>query len=312
MTGVAVIYNQEKISVDKLRAALAKAELIADLVPSGGNNDSYQVSLDLIAKGYRHIVASGGDGTLRRVIQAIAETGEDVRFGMVPTGTGNILARNLGIPIGNIDKALKVAIVGTSHQIDLGWADVEFENGDRKQLYFSSMAGLGVDAIMMEKTESGLKKRIGWVAYIEGGLKSLPIKFLKFKISVDDAHARELKVFTLMIGNAGVLPGNVTVMPDAKLDDGFLDVAAIGPRRLWNWIDLFARLTWQNRLLRRASLGRKWLDATADIKTLEHLNGKSIRITPLQPTRCQLDGDPIGSVVDVRFVVSPAKLNVIH
>lgn len=312
MTGVAVIYNQEKIAAAKLAAALTGAGLKAQLVAAGGSNDSYQVTKKLIADGVEHIVASGGDGTLRRVIQAIAESGKEIKFGMVPTGTGNILARNLGIPIGNIEKALVSSITGKPHQIDLGWADVEFEAGVSKQLYFSSIAGLGVDAIMMENTEKGLKRRIGWVAYIEGGLKSLPMKFLKFDVTVDGGATRELKVYTLLIGNAGILPGNVTVIPDAKLDDGILDVAAIGPRKPWNWIDLFARLTWQNRILRRVSLGRKWMDATADVKTLEYLNGKEILVAPLQPTRCQLDGDPIGKVTRVRFLVSPAKLTVIH
>ena len=312
MTGVAVIYNQEKVSADKLAMALAKTGVEAELVAAGGRSDAGTITKELIAKGIDHIVASGGDGTLRRVIQAIAESGKDIKFGMVPTGTGNILARNLGIPIGNLEKALKVALTGNPHQIDLGWADIQLESGKHRQLYFAANAGLGVDAIMMENTDKSHKKNFGWVAYIEGGLKSLPLKFLKFNVSVDGGSPRELKVYSLLIANAGLFPGNVSVVPDAKLDDGVLDVAAMGPRKPWNWIDLLARLSWQNRLLRKNRLGRKFMDATADVKTLEYLRGKSIQVNALQPSRFQLDGDPIGNVVAVEFLVSPAKLNVIH
>ena len=99
-------------------------------------------------------------------------------------------------------------------------------------------------------------------------------------------------------------------MPDASVDDGILDVAAVGPRRFWNWVSFWSKVTWQNGVLRRIPAGRRLMDATANVKTIENLSGQRIEVLPERPVDMQLDGDPIGSVTEVEFSVMPSALRV--
>ena len=75
-----------------------------------------------------------------------------------------------------------------------------------------------------------------------------------------DNQVRTLKSYSLLVGNVGWLPGLISMMPDAQMDDGKLDIAAIGPRKIWNWVDFFSRITWQTFVVRPLALGRRWMD----------------------------------------------------
>jgi diacylglycerol kinase family enzyme len=170
------------------------------------------------------------------------------------------------------------------------------------------MGGMGLDAKIMQKTNPALKKAIGWVAYFEGGIRSLPTLFERMQVTVDNRETRKLKVVSLLIGNAGWLPGNLSLMPDAKLDDGQLDLAAVGPRKIWNWLDFWGRVGFANQNIRPNKFGRQLMDATANVKTIENLAGSKIRVTPERPVHLQLDGDVIGMVTEVEFEVVPRAI----
>lgn len=309
MIQTAVIFNPEKISEKKLRKLFAKvtdAELM--LMPSEGKTNGAGQARQAIDLGVKRIVAAGGDGTLRHIVQECAD--QDVVIGILPIGTGNVLARNLKLPINNLEAAAARALSDLEHQIDLGVAEVQDDSGLKHIFYFTGIAGVGMDAKVMAATDKKLKKRIGWIAYIEASVKSLPMKFEKFEVSIDGAPARTLKSYSLLIGNAGWLPGQISMMPDARLDDARLDMAAIGPRRIWNWVDFLGRITWQNHVVRPLALGRKWLDATANLKTLENFKGSVIEIQPRSPVLMQLDGDPMFKIVSARFSVRPKALRI--
>jgi diacylglycerol kinase family enzyme len=205
---------------------------------------------------------------------------------------------------------VKRALAGNPYEIDLGQARLVREDGSLEEYLFTGIAGVGMDARLMQNTQSELKKKIGWIAYIEGGIRSLPLKFEKFDVSLND-QTRTLKSYSLLVGNVGLLPGAISMMPDARLDDGVLDLAAIGPRRIWNWIDFFSRITWQNQVVRPLALGRKWMDATANVKTLENLSSSRIRIKPHHLVPIQLDGDPMGDVVEVEFLLKKKALKIL-
>ena len=254
-----------------------------------------------IEAGANHIIVAGGDGTVRACVQAVFEEEAAVSLGLVPIGTGNILARNLKLPINNLDKCIKRSVSGDTYEIDLGVAKAINQHGELTKFYFTGIAGVGMDARIMQRTDLKAKKRIGWFAYIEGGFKSLPLKFEKFEIQVDDQPVRTIKSYSVLVGNAGWLPGLISMMPDARLDDARLDIALIGPRKLWNWVDFLSRITWQNQVVRPLSLGRKWLDLTANLKTIENLNGSRIRIRPHHPVLLQVDGDPQFEVIEADF-----------
>jgi diacylglycerol kinase family enzyme len=312
----AVIYYPGRVDRKKLVSAVEAITLPGGWEPTlwmatSDSETGGPQTLRALVQNATHILVSGGDGTIRGVAEALVISGRtDVTMGIVPSGTGNVLARNLGLELGNLQRAVTAGLTGKHYTVDVGRADLEFANGEVDQRFFTGIAGVGLDARIMQNTNPALKRRIGWVAYIEGGIKALPAKFDRLLVSVDGREPRRLKLHSLLVGNAGWLPGNISLMPDARLDDGILDVAAIGPRRFWNWIDFWSRVTWQNKVVRPLSLGRRWMDATANLKTFENLNGSHIHVVSEKPVDIQLDGDPLGKIVRVDFNAVPRALSV--
>ncbi|MFZ9744962.1 MAG: diacylglycerol/lipid kinase family protein [Aquiluna sp.] len=304
---LAVIYNPQKITLGQIKKPFAKLANEPTFIPTDKVTQGAKAARTALAEGHKKILVAGGDGTLRRVVQELV--GSSAAVGILPMGTGNILARNLKLPL-TLDAAVKRAVSGKPYEIDLGQARLIRPDGSLEEYFFTGIAGVGMDARLMQNTQAELKKRIGWIAYIEGGIRSLPMKFERFDVSLND-QTRTLKSYSLLVGNVGLLPGAISMMPDARLDDGQLDMAAIGPRRIWNWIDFFSRITWQNNVVRPLALGRKWMDATANVKTLENLSSRRIRIRPHHPAPIQLDGDPMGEVVEVEFSIKQKALKVL-
>ena len=279
-------------------------------LPTDAENHGRQQALSALAQKASHILVAGGDGTIREVAVAIAEQKSSATLGLIPSGTGNVLARNLNLDLNDQKACVKQALLGNRHPIDLVLARIIHAGGERSEHGFVVMAGLGLDAQIMQATNSKRKRQLGWVAYIEGGFKSLPLRYERLAVTIDSAEPRNLRVLTLLIGNAGWLPGRIGLMPDASLDDGELDLAAIGPRRFWQWVDFWSRVTLGNRALRPTRIGRKLLDATANIRTLENLSGRKVRVTPTHPVHLQLDGDGFGEVLEVEFEVMPRAMSV--
>jgi len=307
---VAVIYFPGRVDLKKVRRLVSTAiagagwEIPLYLKTAADETGGVQV-LRAIAQKATHIIVIGGDGTVRSVLEEVAKSRANVSVGIIPIGTGNVLARNLNLPLSDMELQIQRALFGIAHQIDLGLAKMIMADGTRVEKYFAVMAGLGLDAKIMLHTDQARKRRIGWVAYVEGGLKMLPIRYESLLVSVDKKEPRVLKVVTLLIGNVGWLPGRLSMMPDAAMDDGKLDVAAIGPRRFWNWIDFWSRVTVGNNIVRTSRIGKQLLDATANIKTMENMAGVKIRVAPSRDTELQLDGDVIGKISEVEFEAKP-------
>ena len=302
----AVIYFPGRVDLKKVRR-IVSAELagkgwdIALYLKTEAEETGGQQALRAIAQKATHIIVIGGDGTVRSVLEAIAKTDASVTVGIVPIGTGNVLARNLNLPLNDMQAQIHRALFGNSHPIDMGLARIVMADGKRVEKYFAVMAGIGLDAKIMLHTDAARKRRLGWVAYVEGGLKTLPIRYETLRVKVDNREERVLKVVTLLIGNVGWLPGRLSMMPDAALDDGQLDVAAIGPRRFWNWIDFWSRVTVGNNIVRTSRVGKQLLDSTANVKTMENMAGVKIRVSPNADTELQLDGDVVGVISEVEF-----------
>jgi diacylglycerol kinase family enzyme len=304
---LAVIYNPQKITLARLKKLFQNSKPQPEYFATDKSTLGAKATKEALAMGAKKIMVAGGDGTLRQVVQQVA--GKDVALGIIPIGTGNVLARNLKLPL-TPEASTKRAMEGSPYAIDLGVAKVIRPDGKLEEYLFTGIAGVGMDARLMQNTNETLKKKVGWIAYIEGGIRSLPLKFEKFDVSIS-GQTRTLKSYSLLVGNVGWLPGAFSMMPDARLDDGELDLAAIGPRRIWNWIDFFSRITWQNKVVRPIALGRKWMEATANVKTLENLSGERIRIRPHSPAPMQLDGDPIGDVIEVDFSIKKKAIKIL-
>ncbi|WP_022899907.1 diacylglycerol/lipid kinase family protein [Humibacter albus] len=247
------------------------------------------------------VLAAGGDGTIRAVAAGLRGSG--VPLGIIPLGTGNLLARNLGLPLTDLPASVRTAFSGVDKQIDVGVAELTRENGASSEHVFLVMAGLGIDAAMIANTSPQLKKRVGWLAYIDGGLRSIGTKKLHIHYTLPGHPPHSAHVSTILAGNCGVLPGNMELMPDASLDDGELDIALLQPRTVFGWLLIWRKVTWENRVLRRSAFGRRIIRYTNSDKatTLTYLRGPSVRVELDHVEQVELDGDGFGEVAAAHF-----------
>ncbi len=181
------------------------------------------------------VVAVGGDGTIRAVCEELAGTG--IPVGIVPAGTGNLLARNLAIPL-YLRSAIDVALNGQDRAIDM----VEVSGDHMEPSTFLVMAGMGLDAAIMEGVNEDIKAKVGWLAYVLSGLKSMMFPAVRVEISVDGAEFTRHRARTIVVGNVGSLQAGMPLLPDAAIDDGRLDVVLLYPRRFLSWLPLAIRV----------------------------------------------------------------------
>ena len=166
----AVVYNPIKVDIEKVKSAVAAAESEAGWAETlwfeTTEEDAGQgVTASAIRRGASVVIAAGGDGTVRAVAEALRDSG--VSLALLPSGTGNLLARNLELPLTNLEQAVEIAFTGDDRQIDLGMVEIVRADGDSEEHAFLVMAGLGLDAKMIKNTNSTLKKAVGWLAYVE-------------------------------------------------------------------------------------------------------------------------------------------------
>ena len=232
------------------------------------------------------VIAAGGDGTVRAVCEEAARTG--VAIGVIPHGTGNLLARNLGIPLNQRD-ALEVAFGGQDKAIDLA----TYRTDSGVDTVFLVMAGLGMDAMIMTGVDDTLKKKVGWVAYVVSGVKALRFPGMKVTITVDDEESRTFRARTVVIGNVGFLQAGIPLLPQAQIDDGLLDVVVLAPRRFFGWLSIAWRVvTRQKRTNER----------------LDRFTGRTVHVKATSATPMQLDGDPVGEGLEITAEVHPGVL----
>ena len=192
--------------------------------------------------------ALGGDGTVRAVAQELVGTG--VPLGLLPGGTGNLLARNLGGGVDSLEEAARIAFTGRDRRIDVGWLVMDPTPEQRHGLpapaenvhCFTVMAGVGFDAQMMADAPEGVKDRVGWAAYVASGGKHLTDPPFALELVVDGQTRAPAKARTVVVGNCGELTGGMVLLPDALIDDGRLDVATVSPESLTQWIGVAARV----------------------------------------------------------------------
>ena len=326
---VAFVANPSKPDVEMLRkeilAAVADGRMpemlwLETTVAEPGVTQARQA----VAAGADVVVAIGGDGTVRAVAAGLVGTG--VPMGLLPLGTGNLLARNLDLPIGNLLGALEIALTGMDKTIDVGWVrildggpepgwpgdqaaepdpaveldptrwptdadpaeDADHASGfEPREHIFLVIAGLGFDAAMVADTDDGLKARVGWIAYFMSGVRHLHGRRLRALVRLDDRPPTALRLRSLLVGNCGRLPGGLTLLPDAVLDDGWLDVAAIDTRGgVAGWAQLFGEVVLQGVGVRA--------ELPAKIGRIDHARARRVLVRVSTPEHVQVDGDVIG------------------
>jgi len=232
------------------------------------------------------VVVAGGDGTVRVVCAELA--GTDIPVAVLPAGTGNLLARNLGISL-DLELALSEVLNGSDRRID----SVQVEGDELGPDRFVVMAGLGLDAAIIADAPDDLKKRVGWAAYIVSTVKNLNHPFVTVEITIDDRPPLRRRARTVVIGNVGTLQANIPLLPDARPDDDLIDLVVLAPRRITHWPRLALSL-----VVKRIQEGR----------SIERFTGRSIRLRTRQPVRRELDGDEIPAGTTLTATVDPSAL----
>lgn len=317
-TWAALIANPSKADPAKLLAIVAaagkphgwaKPRLYETTVDDSGQG----VTAQAIADGAGALFVAGGDGTVRAVCEAAANSG--LPFGILPSGTGNLLARNLNLPLDAPQEIADALFAGDLDELDVAWARFGRENGDTEQHAFVVLGGIGADAAMIAKTNSTLKKQVGWVAYLDGAARAISnAKPFRLVYHVQGRALRNARAHSVLFANCGVLPAGIELLPDASLNDGELDVAVIQPRGLFGWIKVWHTVWWENSVLRR--IRRKYRNfgprrsTRAGRDSIEFFSGRWVEIAPLHPQPVQLDGDEFGKAVWVHCHVDKAALQV--
>ena len=310
----AVVYNPIKVDLDQLK------ELVNAAAKEAGWGESMwfatteddvgqRVTASALRRGADVVLAAGGDGTVRAVAEGLRDA--DVPLALLPSGTGNLLARNLDLDVTDLAGAIRSAFTEGERSVDLGLVEVTRESGEKETHAFLVMAGIGLDAKMMANTNPDLKKAVGWLAYVDAGVRSVAeLQPMRLNYTVDNKERKTASVHTILIGNCGKLPGGLMVMPDAKPDDGILDIVALRPQGRFGWLRVWNKVAWENGVLRKSAVGRKIIDLSKDVKDVMSFRGKSLELEVSPAQEFELDGDEYGEVVAMRAWVEKQSLRI--
>ena len=274
---------------------------------SGQTKEALDAGVDVICP-------LGGDGTVRTVGSEMARARSEVPIGLLPGGTGNLLARNLDLPVDSLRDALAIALTGEERVIDVGVLrvnpapmDGEGEVDDQpvdaealapedtgsEELHFLVMAGMGFDADIMADAPEGLKSKVGWAAYLVSGAKHLWGSQFKAQVTTDtETFSRRTR--SVIIGNCGKIQ-SLALMPEAQVDDGKLDALMLSPD---------GGIGWGAVLLRLVTAKRK------GHHRVTHHTTRNITVNASRAVQVQLDGDTIGERTSISAHVLPAALRV--
>lgn len=239
-----------------------------------------ELARQAVAAGARLVFAVGGDGTVRACAQALAGTA--VPLAIVPRGTANLAARALGLPA-RLDAALSCGFGGHQRRIDLATTGA---------ITFVTMAGIGTDAAVVGATPAGLKSRAGWLAYAAAGAWHAQGRRAAFAVSLDGAPLA-CQARSVVVGNAGILPGGFVLLPDARLDDGQLDVGVLAPTSPLGWARVAHRVLTASR---------------RDDRDLTRYRARRVEIRADRDLPRQVDGEVIGPGRVLTVTVWPAAL----
>jgi len=233
-----------------------------------------------VSAGVDLVLACGGDGTVTACAEGVTGTG--VPLAIIPMGTGNLLARNVGLPMG-VDEALEVALGSVQQPVDAGRV-----NGT----LFVVMAGLGLDARMLDGTSEPLKKRLGWLAYAISAARHLGDRPMRVTVSADGSRRRRMRASMLIVGNVGWLRGGLPLLPDARPDDGMLDAVVLTTHGLTGWLRTAAAI----------ALRRPARDQIYRVQFTE------LKVTLGRGEPWELDGEVMGSTRQLTVVAQPGAL----
>jgi YegS/Rv2252/BmrU family lipid kinase len=267
--------------VDAACRAITDGGASCDVVRTERAGHAREIS-QLRGRDYDIVFALGGDGTVMEVAGALA--GSSIPIGVLPGGTGNLLARALGISR-NVEKAVKALMEGEARQIDLGVV-----LGQR----FAVAAGVGIDAAMVAETPAWMKRRLGVLSYTiiatKAALRAVLFRrFFLARVEVDGEIVERQAAAVLFANFGSILEERLTFGPDIAIDDGLLDCCIFSPSNLWDAVRIMWRVTRRDFRPDRALLYRK---------------GRRFRLETVPVLPLQADGELLG-VTPVDITVEP-------
>jgi diacylglycerol kinase (ATP) len=287
MTTIAVVAHSKKSfgeGLGELRRVLHDAGFPEPLwyeVAKG--RQAPQCAKQAMAEGADVLFVWGGDGTVQRCINAVA--GTDAVIAILPAGTGNLLATNLGVPQ-DITQAVEIGLHGERRPLDTGTV-----NGE----HFTVMAGAGLDALMIKDADAGLKDRFGRAAYLWTGARNLQASPVKAKVVVEGRRFHQGKITCVLVGNVKDVFGGVEVFDGSRPDDGLLEVGIVTAKSLGQWI----------RTVGAVVLGR-----TENSPFVVTTRGSRIKVTFDKPTVYELDGGVRKKTKRLKIKVCPKSITV--
>lgn len=252
---------------------------------TSGSGEARRAAEKAVRDGCESVVVAGGDGTINEVIQALA--GTKLSLGIIPAGTTNVLARELGIP-SDFERALEILLEGKTRRIDLGKT-----NGR----YFSLMTGVGFDARVVSDMQPEIKRRIGKFAFVDAWIRAFfAHRARRMTIELDGRRKMRLLCFMIVVSNTGLYGGTVFKFNEkADIADGLLDVCILRSRR---WHDVIRHF---------------WGSLTGTHRSfddVEFFQAKRIDIEASSPVPYQIDGDHEG-MSPLSIEIAPGALEVI-
>ncbi len=308
----ALICNPVKADAPALhalvRAAASRAGWAEPLLLETTVDDPGQGAVrEALAAGVSAVLVAGGDGTVRAAAEAM--TGSGVPLTIVPSGTGNLLARNLKLPLVDAAAMVATAFDGDALAMDVGWATLHRPDGAREEHAFVVLGGMGLDAAMIANTNPRLKRSVGWVAYVDGAARSLPAaKPWRVMYQVDGHRLHTTKVHSVMFANCGSLPAGLELIPESSVTDGRLDIVVVQPKGPLGWLLVWRRVAWDNSVLRRFRAGRRVLALRTKDNAVHYFRGAGLELAAAAAQPVQLDGDEFGEALHVSTRVGARAL----
>ncbi len=282
---VAVVAHSKKAlgrGLDELRAEIAThdvGELLWFEVPK--SKKAPKAARKAVTAGADLVFVWGGDGMVQRCADALA--GSDTAVAIVPAGTANLLAHNLGIPE-DVAEAVRIGFEGRRRRLDLGRV-----NGE----HFAVMAGVGFDAEMIRDADRGLKDRLGRLAYLRTGARHVGRRATAMTIELDGTVWFDGRASCVLLGNVGTVTGGVQAFDDARPDDGWLEVGVTTAEGAAQWA----------RTVGRIALGRS--EGSPFVRVTR---ARRIKVDLLEPRRYELDGGARQVTDRIRAKVVPGAI----
>jgi diacylglycerol kinase (ATP) len=238
---------------------------------------------NLLKEDVELIFVWGGDGTVQRVIDAVA--GVPVALAILPAGTANLFATNLGIPK-DLEEAVKIGLNGSRRRLDVGQINRE---------HFGVMAGTGLDALMIRDADAGLKDKLGRFAYVWTGAKNMRKSSVRMRIEVDGKAWFKGKASCLLIGNVGDVIGGISAFPDAQPDDGLLNLGVVTASGAMDWM---------------RTLGRSVIGDAAASPFVETTTGRAFDVRLSKAVPYEIDGGVRKKTKRLKVKVEPGAITV--